>query len=122
MRNGVIVFMLFFITSIGGLSCSGRNTDDSKGFLAKSDAASSRNPPDFVTLAKKLQPIVVNVSTTQIAAGPPPGCPIQEKIPWKKSWKNFLVNGPHRTECSSNGVSARVLLLDPTVPSLRMPM
>src|SRR5262245_61528339 len=50
------------------------------------------------------------------------GAPIRKKIPWKNSWKNFLVNGPHREDrSSSNGVSARVLLLVPTVPLLRMP-
>ena len=121
MRNAVIGFTLCLITGIG-LGCSGRNTDDVEGFLAKSGAASSRNSPDFVTLAKKLQPIVVNVSTTQMAAGPAPGGgPIRKKIPPKSSWSGFLVNGPHRADRSSNGISARVLLLDPTVPLLRMP-
>jgi len=95
MRNGVIVFMLFFITSIGGLSCSGRNTDDSKGFLAKSDAASSRNPPDFVALAKKLQPIVVNVSTTQMAAAPAPrGRPNPEEDPMDEFLEKFFGQRP----------------------------
>ena len=71
MRNAVIVFTLFLVTGIG-LGCSGRKTDDAEGFLAKRGAAPSRNSPDFVTLAKKLQPIVVNVSTTQMAARPAP--------------------------------------------------
>lgn len=72
MRNTIILFMLFLITGIG-FGCSGRQTDDSGGFLAKSGVAPSRSSPDFVTLAKKLQPIVVNVSTTQITRGPAPG-------------------------------------------------
>src|SRR5262245_48740060 len=84
MRNAVIVFMLFFITSIE-LGCSGRNKDDSGGFFANSGVAPSRGLPDFVTLAKKLQPIVVNVSTTQMTAGPAPrGRPNTEEDPMEE--------------------------------------
>ena len=71
MRNAIVICMLFLITGIG-FGCSGRKTDDSGGFFGTSGAASSRSSPDFVTLAKKLQPIVVNVSTTQMAAEPAP--------------------------------------------------
>jgi serine protease Do len=71
MHNAIIICVLFLVTGIG-FGCSGRKTDGSEGFLAKSGSRASRNSPDFVTLAKKLQPIVVNVSTTQIAAGPAP--------------------------------------------------
>jgi S1-C subfamily serine protease len=71
MRNAVIVFTLLLITVIG-FGCSGRKTDAPEGFLARSDAAAPRNSPDFVTLAKKLQPIVVNISTTQTKPEPRP--------------------------------------------------
>jgi serine protease Do len=71
MRNAMILCTAFLITAIG-FGCSGRKPDDSGGFLAKGGSAPSRSAPDFVTLAKKLQPIVVNVSTTQIAPGAPP--------------------------------------------------
>jgi serine protease Do len=90
MRNAIIVFMLFLLTSIG-FGCSGRKTDDAGGFLAKSDAAASRKLPDFVTLAKKLQPVVVNVSTTQIAPGLPPGArPDQEEDPMNEFLERFF--------------------------------
>lgn len=94
MRNAVIGFTLCLITGIG-LGCSGRNTDDVEGFLAKSGAASSRNSPDFVTLAKKLQPIVVNVSTTQMAAGPAPrGRPNPEEDPTEEFLERFFGQRP----------------------------
>jgi serine protease Do len=94
MRNGIVVFMLFLITGIG-FGCSGRKTDDSGGFLAKSDAAPSRRSPDFVTLAQKLQPIVVNVSTTQIAPGPSPGTrPDPEEDPMNEFLERFFGQRP----------------------------
>ena len=94
MRNAVIGFTLFLITGIG-LGCSGRNTDDSGGFLAKSGAAPSRGSPDFVTLAKKLQPIVVNVSTTQMAAEPAPrGRPNPEEDPMEEFLEPFFGQRP----------------------------
>ena len=90
----LIGFTLFLITGIG-LGCSGRNTDDAEGFLAKSGAAPSRNPPDFVTLAKKLQPIVVNVSTTQMAAGPAPrGRSNPEEEPMEEFLEPFFGQRP----------------------------
>jgi len=94
MRNAIIVFMLFLITGIG-FGCSGRKTDDSGAFSAKSGAAPSRSSPDFVTLAKKLQPIVVNVSTTQIAPGPPPGArPDPEEDPMNQFLERFFGQRP----------------------------
>jgi serine protease Do len=93
MRNAVI-FTLFLITGIG-LGCSGRNTDHSAGFFANSGAAPSRGSPDFVTLAKKLQPIVVNVSTTQMAAEPAPrGRPNPEEDPMEEFLEKFFGQRP----------------------------
>src|SRR5262245_3510453 len=94
MRNAVIVFTLFLITGIG-LGCSSRNTDGSEGFLAKSGAAPSRGSPDFVTLAKRLQPIVVNVSTTQMASAPvPQGRPNPEEDPIEEFLERFFGQRP----------------------------
>jgi serine protease Do len=92
MRNTVI-FTLFLIAG-SGIGCSGRNTD-SGGFLANSGAAPSRGSPDFVTLAKKLQPIVVNVSTTQMAAEPAPrGRPNPEEDPMEEFLEKFFGQRP----------------------------
>jgi S1-C subfamily serine protease len=72
-----------------------RETDDSGGFLAKTGAVPSRGSPDFVTLAKKLQPIVVNVSTTQIAPGPSPrGQPDPEEDPMNELLERFFGQRP----------------------------
>ena len=94
MHNAIIICVLFLVTGIG-FGCSGRNTDDAEGFLAKSGAAPSRNSPDFVTLAKKLQPIVVNVSTTQMAAEPAPrGRPNPEEDPMEEFLEKFFGQRP----------------------------
>ena len=94
MRNAVIVFTLFLVTGVG-FGCSGRKTDGSEGFLAKSDSPPSRGSPDFVTLAKKLQPIVVNVSTTQMAARPAPrGRPNPEEDPMEEFMERFFGQRP----------------------------
>jgi serine protease Do len=86
--------MLFLLTGIG-FGCSGRKTDVSGGFLAKSGAAPSRSSPDFVTLAKKLQPVVVNVSTTQIARGLAPGTqPDPEEDPRNEFLERFFGQRP----------------------------
>jgi hypothetical protein len=94
MRNAIILCMLFLLTGIG-FGCSARETDDSGGFLAKTGAVPSRGSPDFVTLAKKLQPIVVNVSTTQIAPGPSPrGQPDPEEDPMNELLERFFGQRP----------------------------
>ena len=94
MRNAIIICMLFLITGIG-LGCSGRDTDGSEGFLANSGAVPSRGSPDFVTLAKKLQPIVVNISTTQMAAAPAPrGRPNPEEDPMEEFSEPFFGQRP----------------------------
>jgi serine protease Do len=100
MRNAIIVFMLFLLTGIG-FGCSGRKTDGSEGFLAKSGSAPSKSSPDFVTLAKKLQPSVVNVSTTQITPGSPPGTrpdpeegPMPEEDPMNEFLERFFGQRP----------------------------
>jgi serine protease Do len=94
MRNTVIVLMLFLTTGIG-FGCSGRKTDGSEGFLANGGSRPSRNSPDFVTLAKKLQPIVVNVSTTQVAAGPAPGVrPDLKEDPMEEFLERFFGQRP----------------------------
>jgi serine protease Do len=94
MGNAVVVFTLFLITGIG-FGCSGRKTDGSEGFLAKSDSAPSRGLPDFVMIAKKLQPIVVNVSTTQVAAEPAPGVrPESKEDPMEEFLERFSGRQP----------------------------
>ena len=122
MRNAVIVFTLFLATGVG-LGCSARDTDGSEGFLANSGAVPSRGPLTLLHLQKSsnLSLLIYQQRKWQLRRHPGGG-PIRKKIQWKNSRSRFLVDGPHRADrSSSNGVSARVLLLDPTVPLLRMP-
>lgn len=94
MRNANVICMLVLITGIG-LGCSARDTDGSEGFVANSGAVASRGSPDFVTLAKKLQPIVVNISTTQMAAAPAPrGRPNTEEDPMEEFSEPFFGRRP----------------------------
>jgi serine protease Do len=105
MRNAMILCTAFLITAIG-FGCSGTRTDDSGGLWAKGGSAPARSAPDFVTLAKKLQPIVVNVSTTQIAPGPPPETrPDPEEDPMEEFLKRYFGQPPP----SSRGSQQRSL-------------
>jgi serine protease Do len=93
MRNDIIICVLFLVTVIG-FGCSGsKTTNGAEGFLARSGSAPSA---DFVTLAKKLQPIVVNVSTTQMAAtGPAPrDRPNLEEDPMEEFLERFFGQRP----------------------------
>jgi serine protease Do len=64
--------------------------------------------PDFVTLAKKLKPVVVNVSTTQMSEGAPGfGSPFGEEDPFSEFWRRFfggpLPRGPQRQRSLGSG-------------------
>jgi serine protease Do len=95
MRNTILICMLFLATGIG-FGCSGRGTDGSERFFAKSSSLPSRGSPDFVTLARKLQPIVVNISTTQMAAvqSAPRGRPNPEEDPMEEFLERFFGQRP----------------------------
>jgi serine protease Do len=61
-----------------------------------SDVRSSHPLPDFVVLAKKLKPVVVNISTTQVSEGRGPqefGSPFGEDDPFNEFWRRFF-GGP----------------------------
>jgi serine protease Do len=64
--------------------------------------------PDFVILAKKLSPVVVNISTTQVGGGGPGfGSPFGEDDPFAEFWKRFFGNpvprGPQRQKSLGSG-------------------
>ena len=67
--------------------------------------------PDFVNLAKKMKPIVVNISTTtQVAenrSGPEFGSPFGEEDPFNDFWRRFfggpLPRGPQRQRSLGSG-------------------
>lgn len=64
--------------------------------------------PDFVTLAKKLRPVVVNISTTQVAErSEGPAGPFQEGDPRGDFWRRFfggpIPRGPQRQKSLGSG-------------------
>jgi serine protease Do len=64
--------------------------------------------PDFVTLAKKLSPVVVNISTTQVSGGGQGmPSPFGEDDPFSEFWKKFFGNplprGPQRQKSLGSG-------------------
>ena len=67
--------------------------------------------PDFVNLAKKMKPIVVNISTTtqvpENRSGPEFGSPFGEEDPFNDFWRRFfggpLPRGPQRQRSLGSG-------------------
>ena len=65
--------------------------------------------PDFVSLAKRIKPIVVNISTTQVSEGRGPefGSPFGEDDPFNEFWRRFfggpLPRGPQRQRSLGSG-------------------
>ena len=65
--------------------------------------------PDFVTLAKRLRPVVVNISTTQVSEGGAQGfgSPFGEEDPLSEFWKRFFggpfPRGPFRQRSLGSG-------------------
>lgn len=55
-----------------------------------------RGLPDFVPLAKKLRPVVVNISTTQVSEGPGFPSPFGEEDPFSEFWRRFFGSPPPR--------------------------
>jgi serine protease Do len=66
--------------------------------------------PDFVTLAKKMRPVVVNISTTQVSESrgePEFGSPFGEEDPFNDFWRRFfggpVPRGPQRQRSLGSG-------------------
>jgi serine protease Do len=66
--------------------------------------------PDFVALAKRMKPIVVNISTTQVNEGRGPqqfGSPFGEDDPFNDFWRRFfggpIPRGPQRQRSLGSG-------------------
>ncbi len=73
-------------------------------------ASISQELPDFVSLAKKIRPVVVNVSTTQVSQGRSPefANPFGEDHPMSEFWRRFFggpfPRGPSRQKSLGSGV------------------
>jgi serine protease Do len=75
------------------------------------DMRTSGGLPDFVNLAKKVKPIVVNISTTQVSEGRGSqqefGSPFGEEDPFNDFWRRFfggpVPRGPQRQRSLGSG-------------------
>src|ERR1044072_201160 len=68
------------------------------GDAGNSEVRASAGLPDFVSLAKKMRPVVVNISTTQVSEGrggasPEFGSPFGDEDPFNDFWRRFF-GGP----------------------------
>jgi serine protease Do len=84
-RVGVIVLLLLLVSAGGGLTQTSPGKGGSRG-----TAPASRQVvlPEFVTLAEKLAPVVVNISTTQVIKEPP--TPFGKDDPFAEFWRRFF--------------------------------
>jgi serine protease Do len=80
------------------------------GESGSADFRSSGQLPDFVGLAKKMKPVVVNISTTQVSetrGQPEFGSPFGEEDPFNDFWKRFfggpMPRGPQRQRSLGSG-------------------
>ena len=80
------------------------------GESGNSEVRTSGGLPDFVPLAKKMRPVVVNISTTQMSEGRGPqefGSPFGEEDPFNDFWRRFfggpIPRGPQRQRSLGSG-------------------
>src|ERR1051325_6201300 len=82
------------------------------GDAGNSEVRTSAGLPDFVSLAKKMRPVVVNISTTQVSEGrggasPEFGSPFGEEDPFADFWRKFFggpsPRGPFRQRSLGSG-------------------
>ncbi len=87
MRRVVVLVLLFSLSSV---SQSLAQTSPRKETGSRDAATASKQAvlPDFVTLAEKLGPVVVNISTTQIIKEAP--SPFEGEDPLAEFWRRFF--------------------------------
>jgi serine protease Do len=111
------VMLVALVSLIVGLGISGSldwlSPSRAVNLLGESGNSELRSPgelPDFVALAKKMKPVVVNISTTQVgeARGQQEfGSPFGEDDPFNDFWKRFfggpMPRGPQRQRSLGSG-------------------
>jgi len=80
------------------------------GDVETSDVRTTGRLPDFVVLSKKMKPLVVNISTTQVSEARGPhefGNPFGEDDPFNEFWRRFfggpIPRGPQRQRSLGSG-------------------
>lgn len=110
------VMMVALVSLVVGLGVAGSldwltpSRAVNMGESGNSDFRSSGQLPDFVGLAKKMKPVVVNISTTQVSETRGQqefGSPFGEDDPFNDFWKRFfggpLPRGPQRQRSLGSG-------------------
>jgi serine protease Do len=111
------VMLVALVSLIVGLGISGSldwlSSSRAVNLLGEAGNSEVRSPgelPDFVALAKKMRPVVVNISTTQVgeARGQQEfGSPFGEDDPFNDFWKRFfggpMPRGPQRQRSLGSG-------------------
>jgi serine protease Do len=112
LKGAVLVALVSLVI---GLGISGSLDWLSPGRALVSESAPDVRPlnalPDFVVLAKKMRPVVVNISTTQVSESrgqqPEFGSPFGEEDPFNDFWRRFfggpLPRGPQRQRSLGSG-------------------
>ena len=114
-RALISVGLIALLLALGGLNGGERFSHNQLmgpwAAATEAHAGAVANPsalPDFVTLAKKLRPVVVNISTTQVAErSEGPAGPFQEGDPRGDFWRRFfggpIPRGPQRQKSLGSG-------------------
>ena len=112
------VMLVALVSLVVGLGISGSldwlspsRAVNMMGESANPDPRSPGQLPDFVALAKKVKPLVVNISTTQVSEGRGGqqefGNPFGEDDPFNDFWKRFfggpVPRGPQRQRSLGSG-------------------
>ena len=111
------VMLVALVSLVVGLGISGSldwlSPSRAVNMMGESGSPDPRSPgqlPDFVALAKKVKPLVVNISTTQVgeARGQQEfGSPFGEDDPFNDFWKRFfggpIPRGPQRQRSLGSG-------------------
>ena len=110
------VVMVALVSLVVGLGISGSLDwlSPSRALVGESapDVRTPNTLPDFVTLAKKMRPVVVNISTTQVSElrgqqQPEFGSPFGDDDPFNDFWRRFfggpMPRGPQRQRNLGSG-------------------
>src|SRR5881628_1198295 len=111
-KGAVLVALISLVVGLG-ISGSLDWLAPSRAVMGEGGSSDARSPgqlPDFVSLAKKMRPVVVNISTTQVSEGRGPqefGNPFGEDDPFNDFWRRFfgapMPRGPQRQKSLGSG-------------------
>jgi serine protease Do len=111
-KGAVLVALISLVVGLG-ISGSLDWLAPSRAVMGEGGSSDVRSPgqlPDFVSLAKKMRPVVVNISTTQVSEGRGPqefGNPFGEDDPFNDFWRRFfgapMPRGPQRQRSLGSG-------------------